>query len=68
MPSKAKKQSKTPSRPSSYDPSAFPRTPSVISLSSEVSEEDPLKRLLVGILLSSGNLLSLGVSMMLTYS
>ncbi|GLT95713.1 hypothetical protein SLE2022_133800 [Rubroshorea leprosula] len=45
MPSKAKKQSKTPSRPSSTDPSASPRTPSVTPLASEVSEED-LRRLL----------------------
>ncbi|XP_022757064.1 calmodulin-interacting protein 111 isoform X3 [Durio zibethinus] len=39
MPSK-KKQSKTPSRQSNSDPSASPRTPSVTSLDSEVSEED----------------------------
>ncbi|XVF13657.1 hypothetical protein REPUB_Repub08aG0226800 [Reevesia pubescens] len=40
MPSKSKKQSKTPSRQSNSDPSASPRTPSVTSLDSEVSEED----------------------------
>ncbi|XVF52326.1 hypothetical protein PTKIN_Ptkin05aG0009600 [Pterospermum kingtungense] len=40
MPSKPKKQSKTPSRQSSSDPSASPRTPSVTSVDSEVSEED----------------------------
>ncbi|GKV28904.1 hypothetical protein SLEP1_g37892 [Rubroshorea leprosula] len=45
MPSKAKKQSKTPSRPSSSDPSASPRTPLVTPLASEVSEEE-LRRLL----------------------
>ncbi|KAJ0100261.1 hypothetical protein Patl1_21127 [Pistacia atlantica] len=41
MPSKAKKQSKTPSRLSNSDPSASPRTPSLISSSdSLVREED----------------------------
>ena len=40
MPSKSKKQSKTPSRLSNSDPSVSPQTPSVISLDSEVSEED----------------------------
>ncbi|XWS38775.1 hypothetical protein CRYUN_Cryun19dG0159200 [Craigia yunnanensis] len=40
MPSKSKKQSKTPSRQSNSDPSASPRTPSVTSIDSEVSEED----------------------------
>lgn len=40
MPTKSKKQSKTPSRQSNSDISASPRTPSVISLDSEVSEED----------------------------
>ncbi|XVE57409.1 hypothetical protein DITRI_Ditri04bG0088600 [Diplodiscus trichospermus] len=40
MPSKSKKQSKTPSRQSNFDPSASPQTPSVTSLDSEVSEED----------------------------
>ncbi|MBA0680433.1 hypothetical protein Goari_012128 [Gossypium aridum] len=40
MPSKSKKQSKTPSRQSNSDLSASPRTPSVTSLDSEVSEED----------------------------
>ncbi|KAK6263322.1 hypothetical protein QUC31_009138 [Theobroma cacao] len=39
MPSKSKKQSKMPSRQSNSDPSASPRTPSVSSLDSEVSEE-----------------------------
>ncbi|XWS49534.1 hypothetical protein CRYUN_Cryun12cG0011300 [Craigia yunnanensis] len=40
MPSKSKKQSKTPSRLSNSDPSLSPRTPSVSSLDSEVSEEE----------------------------
>ncbi|XVF11074.1 hypothetical protein REPUB_Repub07fG0238100 [Reevesia pubescens] len=42
MPSKSKKQFKTSSRLSSSDsePLASPRTPSVSSLDSEVSEED----------------------------
>ncbi|OMO77343.1 hypothetical protein CCACVL1_15065 [Corchorus capsularis] len=40
MPSKSKKQTKTPSRQSNSDPSASPRTPSVTSVDSEVSEEE----------------------------
>lgn len=41
MPSKAKKQSKTPSRLSNSDPAASPKTPSLFSSSdSQVIEED----------------------------
>ncbi|KAL4342286.1 hypothetical protein GQ457_08G025050 [Hibiscus cannabinus] len=40
MPSKSKKQSKTPSRQSNSDPSSSPRTPSVTSLDADVNEED----------------------------
>ncbi|XP_039026973.1 calmodulin-interacting protein 111-like isoform X3 [Hibiscus syriacus] len=40
MPSKSKKQSKTPSRHSNSDPSASPRTPSVTSVDAQVDEED----------------------------